>query len=75
MSNNTHLILDETKLQPGQLSSSGCSGISALAQTIKTQRVNYDFNYYKMEFDCDIPVLILSEGTSLLPVNIEIIAF
>lgn len=67
LSNNTHLILDETKLQPGQLSSSGCSGISALAQTIKTQRVNYDFNYYKMEFDCDIPVLILSEGTSLLP--------
>lgn len=67
LSNNTHLILDETKLQPGQLNSSGCSGISALAQTIKSQRVNYDFNYYKMEFDCDIPVLILSEGTSLLP--------
>ncbi|NP_001140196.1 uncharacterized protein LOC100286771 [Bombyx mori] len=34
---------------------------------IMTQKVEYDFKYYKMEFDSDISVLILSEGKSLLP--------
>lgn len=35
---------------------------------LQTQKVEYDFKYYKMDFDSDINVLILSEGKSLLPV-------
>lgn len=69
LSNNTHLILDETRLQPGKLNESGCRGIAAISHTIKNQKVNYDFNYYQMEYDCDIPFLVLSEGKSLLPVS------
>lgn len=42
--------------------------IWALKKLINEQKVTYDFKYYEMSFDADIPVLILSEGKSLLPV-------
>ncbi|KAF2902596.1 hypothetical protein ILUMI_03592 [Ignelater luminosus] len=73
LSNNTHLVLDETKLTPGHLNESGVKAVSALADIIKHQKVTYDFNYFPMEFDCDIPILILSEGKSLLPSDFYVI--
>ena len=63
-------MLDETKMEQGRLDATGVNNISALGHLIKTQRVEYDFKYYKMEFDSDVSVLILSEGKSLLPVCI-----
>lgn len=70
LSKDTHLIIDETCLEQGRLDSVGVGNITALANMINTQKVEYDFKYYKMEFDSDISVLILSEGKSLLPVSI-----
>lgn len=73
LTHNTHLILDETKLTPGHLSQSGVRAVSAISDVINYQKVTYDFNYFPMEFDCDIPILILSEGKSLLPVCTSIL--
>ncbi|CAG9560920.1 unnamed protein product [Danaus chrysippus] len=67
LSKDTHLVLDETQMQQGRLDATGVNNITALGSLIKTQKVEYDFKYYKMEFDSDISVLILSEGKSLLP--------
>lgn len=67
LSKDTHLIIDETKMEQGRLDATGVANMAALANMIVTQKVEYDFKYYKMEFDSDIPVLILSEGKSLLP--------
>ncbi|CAK1550646.1 unnamed protein product [Leptosia nina] len=67
LSKHTHLVLDETQMEQGQLDSSGVNNITALGNLIKQQKVEYDFKYYKMEYDSDISVLILSEGKSLLP--------
>lgn len=67
LSKDTHLILDETKMEQGRLDATGVNNIAALGKMIMTQKVEYDFKYYKMEFDSDISVLILSEGKSLLP--------
>ncbi|CAB3259595.1 unnamed protein product [Arctia plantaginis] len=67
LSKNTHLVLDETKMEQGRLDSTGVNNIAALGNMIMTQKVEYDFKYYKMEFDSDVAVLILSEGKSLLP--------
>lgn len=69
LSKDTHLVLDETQMQQGRLDAAGVGNITALGSLIKTQKVEYDFKYYKMEFDSDISVLILSEGKSLLPVS------
>lgn len=57
-------------MEQGTLDSTGVNNITALGNMIKTQKVEYDFKYYKMEFDSDVSVLILSEGKSLLPVSI-----
>ncbi|XP_045767047.1 mini-chromosome maintenance complex-binding protein [Maniola jurtina] len=67
LSKHTHLVLDETQMEQGQLDATGVNNISALGNLIKLQKVEYDFKYYKMEFDSDINVLVLSEGKSLLP--------
>lgn len=46
----------------------GVQNITALGNLITWQKVDYDFNYHRMEFPCNINVLITSEGRSLLPV-------
>lgn len=72
LSSNTHLVLDETKLTTGKMNSSGVQAVGAISEIIKNQRSHYDFNYYKMDFDCDIAFLILSEGKSLLPSDVHV---
>ncbi|XP_014368610.2 mini-chromosome maintenance complex-binding protein [Papilio machaon] len=72
LSKHTHLVLDETKMEQGRLDSTGVGNITALGNMITTQKVEYDFKYYKMEFDSDIKVLLLSEGKSLLPSDYHI---
>lgn len=47
----------------------GVRNITALGNLISWQKVDYDFNYHQMEFPCNINVLIVSEGRSLLPVR------
>ncbi|KAF9811465.1 hypothetical protein SFRURICE_002834 [Spodoptera frugiperda] len=67
LSKDTHLVLDETKMEQGRLDATGVNNIAALGNMIMTQKVEYDFKYYKMDFESDVSVLILSEGKSLLP--------
>lgn len=66
---HTHLILDETKLECGKLDQAGCLAVSDLSELIQSQQINYDFQYYKIPFHTNIPVMIISEGKSLLPVS------
>ncbi|KRT82765.1 hypothetical protein AMK59_3144, partial [Oryctes borbonicus] len=73
LSEGTHLVLDEIKLSSGKLDESGVKALSAIKSIIKGQKMAYDFNYYTMEFDCDIPILILSEGKSLLPSDFHVV--
>ncbi|XP_034254053.1 mini-chromosome maintenance complex-binding protein [Thrips palmi] len=70
LSDNTHLIVDETRLEAGKLDVSGVANVQALRTLISQQIVNYDFQYYTKPYDADIPVLILSEGKSLLPCDV-----
>ncbi|XP_017319110.1 mini-chromosome maintenance complex-binding protein isoform X1 [Ictalurus punctatus] len=69
---NTSLVLDETQLEQGQLDTTGVRNITALGNLISWQKVDYDFNYHQMEFPCNINVLIMSEGRSLLPCDCQI---
>lgn len=70
LSKNTLLVLDETKLQEGKLHASGIQAVKSLANAIRDQKVAYDFNYYPIVYECDIPFLILSEGRSMLPSDV-----
>ncbi|XP_058834736.1 mini-chromosome maintenance complex-binding protein [Topomyia yanbarensis] len=66
---HTHLLLDETRLQTGKLEASGVEAVQSIAHLIKTQKLKYNFQFYQLEFNADVPVLILSEGKSMLPSN------
>lgn len=69
---HTHLVLDETRLQPGKLENNGVRGIQNLAHFIKTQQLKCDFQYYEIDFNADTPVLVLSEGKSMLPNDFQV---
>lgn len=69
---HTHLILDETRLLPGKLEENGVLSIKKIAHLIKSQQIKGDFQFYEIDFNTDIPVLILSEGRSMLPHNCQI---
>lgn len=66
---HTHLVLDETKLDSGKLEQSGCLAVADLSELIQSQQINYDFQFYKIPFHTNIPVMIISEGKSMLPVS------
>ena len=66
---HAHLVLDETKLENGKLEQSGCLAVGDLSELIRSQQISYDFGFYKLPFQTNIPVLIFSEGKSLLPVS------
>nr|XP_023016612.1 mini-chromosome maintenance complex-binding protein [Leptinotarsa decemlineata] len=72
LSDNTHVVLDETKLSSGKLDAAGVNNVKAISSAIKNQKVAYDFNYYSIEYECDIPFLILSEGKSMLYSDVHI---
>ncbi|KAM3606118.1 uncharacterized protein V6R79_010844 [Siganus canaliculatus] len=72
LARNTSLFLDETQLEQGQLDTTGVRNVTALGNLISWQKVDYDFNYHQMEFPCNINVLIMSEGRSLLPSDCQI---
>uniref|UniRef100_A0A8C6SD45 Mini-chromosome maintenance complex-binding protein n=1 Tax=Neogobius melanostomus TaxID=47308 RepID=A0A8C6SD45_9GOBI len=72
LSSNTSLFLDETRLEQGQLDTTGVRNVTALGNLISWQKVDYDFNYHQMEFPCNINVLVSSEGRSLLPSDCQV---
>jgi len=47
----------------------GTRNLAALGSLISWQRVAYDFSYHTQEFDCDVSVIALSDGKSILPVR------
>ncbi|NXR90682.1 MCMBP protein, partial [Hypocryptadius cinnamomeus] len=54
------------------LALAGVHNVTALGNLITWQKVDYDFNYHRMEFPCNINVLITSEGRSLLPSDCQV---
>lgn len=69
---HTHLVLDETQLQAGKLENSGVKAVSAVAYLINNQKVKCDYQFFDIELNVDIPILVLSEGKSMLPSNCQV---
>lgn len=62
-------MVDETQLQAGKLENSGVKAVSSVANVINNQQVKCDFQFFDIELNVDIPILVLSEGKSMLPCN------
>ncbi|GAV62484.1 LOW QUALITY PROTEIN: MCM_bind domain-containing protein/Racemase_4 domain-containing protein, partial [Cephalotus follicularis] len=73
LAEGSHLIIDETQLESGTLNSFGVENVRLLKNLMEFQKVEYDFQYYKMEMAADVQLLILSEGKShILPADLVI---
>ena len=70
LSDNTHLILDETGLNSGTLTATGRENYQALSDLLMFQKLKYDFQFYTIEYETDIPILIFSDVKSFVPVSI-----
>lgn len=71
LADGSHVIIDETPLEAGNLNSVGTENARFLKNLTELQKVEYDFKYYKMEMAADVQLLILSEGKSnILPADI-----
>ncbi|XP_050475453.1 mini-chromosome maintenance complex-binding protein isoform X1 [Bombus huntii] len=73
LSDNTHLVIDETGLTTGQITQAGRENYNAICDLINFQKVTYDFEFYKIEYETDIPVLILSEAKSFIPCQTQVL--
>lgn len=62
-------MLDETQLQPGKLESSGIDSVMHISNLIRSQTLNVNFKFYNIDYNSNVPVLLLSEGKSMFPVS------
>eukprot|EP00058_Branchiostoma_floridae_P018219 XP_002603708.1 hypothetical protein BRAFLDRAFT_126888 [Branchiostoma floridae] len=72
LSERTLLVLDETQLEPGQLQTTGVLNVQALGTAVQWQKVDYDFDFHKTEFPCNLRMLLLSEGRSLIQTDCQV---
>lgn len=66
LSQHTHLVVDETELTAGQLDTRGVQNLTALGNVINWQKTDYDFKFHQITQQTNLPVLILSEGRSMV---------
>lgn len=68
----TTLLVDETKMQQGNLKDVGVENVQSLANLIQNQTVVYDYEYHKAEFASNLPVIVVSEGRSMFRLTNQI---
>ncbi|XP_066598815.1 mini-chromosome maintenance complex-binding protein-like isoform X2 [Prorops nasuta] len=73
LSKNTHLVIDETELTAGHVTSHGRENFKAVSDIIRFQSLNYDFKFYNMPYETDLPVLILSRSKSMFPCPMQVV--
>ncbi|XP_014478288.1 PREDICTED: mini-chromosome maintenance complex-binding protein [Dinoponera quadriceps] len=73
LSNHTHLVLDETGLTAGELTMTGKENYKALSDLLMFQKLKYDFQYYSMDYETDLPMLIFSDVKSFIPCPMQVI--
>ncbi|CAF1544531.1 unnamed protein product, partial [Adineta ricciae] len=69
---NSHLLIDETKMECGQLTTLGLNNIKLLQDLLRQQTLKYEFHIYQLDYDCDIRCLIVSSTKSVLPCDVYI---
>ncbi|KAG2449005.1 hypothetical protein HYH02_005759 [Chlamydomonas schloesseri] len=62
----TVLLLDETVMAPGQLNSQGVVSMQALLALARQQELLYDFETFQHPVPLDLPLIVLTQGRSLL---------
>nr|XP_019043990.1 hypothetical protein I302_07270 [Kwoniella bestiolae CBS 10118]OCF22920.1 hypothetical protein I302_07270 [Kwoniella bestiolae CBS 10118] len=74
LSEGTVLVVEEDAMgSGGQLNEKAVKNLKALAECMTEQRLRYEYPYMEgLKMDCATRVVVLSQGKSLLPVDIDI---
>lgn len=68
----TVLFVDEGTMQEGQLKESGIANIRALSAVLQTNKLPYAFPFSSHEMDTHLPCVVMSQGKSFLPVDVQV---
>lgn len=60
---STMVLLDSSKMDEGQLNSMGTRNVEVLGRLIEEGTLLYSFPYSRFEFDHELPMVIISEGS------------
>ncbi|SPO25366.1 uncharacterized protein UTRI_03221_B [Ustilago trichophora] len=69
--NGTTIVVNEGTMGEGQLKDNGIRNIKALSSVLESHKLPYAFPYSEFEFDTDLNAIILSQGKSFLPFDIQ----
>ncbi|SNX84338.1 uncharacterized protein MEPE_03047 [Melanopsichium pennsylvanicum] len=69
--NGTMMVVNEGLMGEGQLKDSGIRNIKALSSVLESHKLPYAFPYSEFEFDTDLNAVILSQGKSFLPFDMQ----
>ena len=69
---HSHLLIDETQMECGQLTTLGLNNIKLLQDLLRQQTLKYEFHVYQLDYECDIRCLIISSTKSILPSDVYI---
>lgn len=67
----TTLLINEDTLQSGTLKDQGVKNIKCLAETVRNQKLRYEYPYVSEDFgmEVDLGCIVVGQGKSLLPVS------
>lgn len=65
----TLVVIDERTLEPGKLSEAAARNLQCLIHLITHQVVHYDFGGYPVPIPTNVPIISLSHGKSILPID------
>lgn len=68
----TCVVLDETRMDEGQLHDAGVRNIRALFSLFQQHTLPYVFPYSEMDIGTDLVMIVLSETKSLLPTTVHV---
>ncbi|CAF2145921.1 unnamed protein product [Rotaria magnacalcarata] len=69
---SSHLLIDETKMECGQLTTLGLNNIKLLQDLLRLQTLKYEFHVYQLDYECDVRCLIVSSTKSILSCDVHV---
>ncbi|ODN99205.1 hypothetical protein I350_07364 [Cryptococcus amylolentus CBS 6273] len=74
LADGTVLAVEEDAMgNGGQLNEKALKNLKALVDCVEEQKVNYEYPYMDgLKMDCSVKVAVLSQGKSLIPVDVDI---
>ncbi|KAN0064828.1 hypothetical protein ACQY0O_001885 [Thecaphora frezii] len=69
--NGSMIVVNEGAMKEGELKENGMRNIKSLSSVLESHKLPYIFPYSEFEFETDLNALVLSQGKSFLPFDVQ----